>query len=268
MTHRDVVPMRLRREGFRPARDIVIALTADEETTGNRIRWLLANDPDVKRAAVALNTDAGDGMLQGDRRLVLGVQASEKVYVSYQLEVRNPGGHSSVRRSDNAIYQLAHALSRLSTHQCPVKLNEVTRTYLARTGELGGPDAADMRRAGETPADPAAIERLARNPSYGSAMRTTCVATMLEGGHAENALPQTARAVVNCRVLPGESLEEVERALAQVIADKRCDEHPGTPGGATFSWRGGDSRDVGRRHRWPFRAECRHSGLWRVGDIL
>ncbi len=212
--------IRLRREGFRPVRDIVIVLTADEETTGNGIRWLLANDPDVKRAALALNTDAGDGMLQGDRRLVLGVQASEKVYVSYQLEVRNPGGHSSVPRPDNAIYQLAHALSRLSKHQFPVKLNEVTRTYLSRTGELGGPEAADMRRAGQSPPDPAAIERLAGNPSYGSAMRTTCVATMLEGGHAENALPQTARAVVNCRVLPGERLEEVERALTHAIADK------------------------------------------------
>ena len=158
----------------------------------------------MKRATLALNTDGGDGLLQGERRLVLGVQASEKVYLSYQLEVRNPGGHSSVPRPDNAIYQLAEALSRLSKLQFPLRLNEVTRAYLARTSELGGPDAADMRGAAATPPDRLAIERLAKNSSYASSMRTTCVATTLEGGHAENALPQTARATVNCRILPDE----------------------------------------------------------------
>ena len=212
--------IRLKRDGFLPRRDIVVALTTDEETTGNAIRWLLANNVDVKRAALALNSDAGDGMLHGERRLVLGVQASEKVYLSYQLEVRNPGGHSSVPRPDNAIYQLANALSRLSKHQFPLRLNEVTRAYLARTSELGGPDAADMRRAGATPPDQAAIERLARNPSYASNMRTTCVATTLEAGHAENALPQTARAVVNCRILPDEDPDDIDRILEKVVGDK------------------------------------------------
>lgn len=212
--------IRFKRDGFQPRRDVVVALTTDEETTGNSIRWLLANQADVKRATQALNTDAGDGMLLGERRLVLGVQASEKVYVSYQLEVRNPGGHSSVPRTDNAIYQLAEALSRLSKFQFPLRLNEVTRAYLARTSELGGPEATDMRGASATPPDRAAIERLARNPSYASGMRTTCVATMLEGGHAENALPQTARAVVNCRILPDENPADVDRTLERVVADK------------------------------------------------
>jgi acetylornithine deacetylase/succinyl-diaminopimelate desuccinylase-like protein len=212
--------IRLKRDGFRPRRDVVVALTTDEETTGNSIRWLLENHVDVKRATQALNADAGDGMLLGERRLVLGVQASEKVYLSYHLEVRNPGGHSSVPRSDNAIYQLAEALSRLSKFQFPLRLNEVTRAYLARTSALGGPEAADMRAASTTPPDRAALERLARNPSYASGMRTTCVATMLEGGHAENALPQTARAVVNCRILPDENPADVDRTLEKVVADK------------------------------------------------
>jgi acetylornithine deacetylase/succinyl-diaminopimelate desuccinylase-like protein len=211
--------IRLRREGFQPARDLVVVLTADEETTGDGIRWLLANDNNVKRATVAFNTDAGSGVLQGDRRSVLGVQASEKVYVSYQLDVRNAGGHSSLPRADNAIYQLAKALTRLSAHQFPVKLNEVTRTALARAAALGGADATDMRAAAATPADPKAIDRLTRKPELASVMRTTCVATMLEGGHAENALPQLARATVNCRVLPGENVDDVDRALVRVIAD-------------------------------------------------
>jgi acetylornithine deacetylase/succinyl-diaminopimelate desuccinylase-like protein len=213
--------IRLKRAGFQPRRDVIVVLTTDEETTGESIRWLLTNHADVKRATLALNTDAGDGLLHGERRLVLGVQASEKVYLSYQLEVRNPGGHSSVPRPDNAIYQLAEALSRLSKFQFPLRLNEVTRAYLARTSELGGPDAADMRRASANPPDRLAIERLAKNASYASGMRTTCVATMLEGGHAENALPQTARATVNCRVLPDEKPDDIDRTLEKVIGDKQ-----------------------------------------------
>jgi acetylornithine deacetylase/succinyl-diaminopimelate desuccinylase-like protein len=212
--------IRLKRDGFAPRRDIVVALTTDEETTGNAIRWLLANNADVKRATLALNSDGGDGILHGERRLVLGVQASEKVYLSYQLEVRNTGGHSSVPRPDNAIYQLANALSRLSKHQFPLRLNEVTRAYLARTSELGGPEAADMRRAASSPPDRLAVERLAQNPSYASSMRTTCVATTLEAGHAENALPQTARAVINCRILPDEDPDDIDRILEKVVGDR------------------------------------------------
>jgi acetylornithine deacetylase/succinyl-diaminopimelate desuccinylase-like protein len=211
--------IRYRREGFRPERDLIIVLTADEETTGASIQWLLANHPHVARAGFALNTDAGGGELRDGRYLIMGVQASEKVYLDYRLEVRNPGGHSSRPRPDNAIYQLARALTRLEEHRFPVQLNEVTRAYFRRTTELGGPDAEDMRLVTADPPDAAAAERLSLNPVYNALLRTTCVATMLEAGHAENALPQTARAVVNCRILPGEDPAQVDRTLREVVGD-------------------------------------------------
>lgn len=245
--------IRLKRDGFRPSRDVLIALTADEETTGNGISWLLANHAGVKRAAMALNADAGHGLLQNGKKLVLGVQASEKVYVSYQLEVRNPGGHSSVPRPDNAIYQLARALDRLSKLQFPVRITEVTRLYLARTGELGGPDAADFRGAAATPPDAAAVGRLLSNPSHASALHTTCVATLLKGGHAENALPQTATAIVNCRVLPDEKLADVERTLVKAIADpevtiKQTAEATPSPPSPLTKEVMGTLEDLARRH--------------------
>ena len=146
--------IRLKRLPFVRSRDVLIALTADEETTGNGISWLL-NHAGVKRAAMALNADAGHGSLQIGRSSC-SVSRQARRFMSYQLEVRNPGGHSSEPRPDNAIYQLARALDRLSKHQFPVRLSEVTRLYLARTGELGGPDAADFRGAAATPPDAAA----------------------------------------------------------------------------------------------------------------
>ncbi|MBA2245125.1 MAG: M20/M25/M40 family metallo-hydrolase, partial [Gemmatimonadetes bacterium] len=211
--------IRYRQEGFRPQRDLIVVLTADEETTGASIQWLLQNHPEVARAGFALNTDAGGGELREGRKVVMGVQASEKVYLDYQLEVRNPGGHSSRPRPDNAIYQLAGALTRLEHHRFPVQLNEVTRAYFRRTAELGGPYAEEMRRVAAASPDAAAAERLSEDPGYNAMLRTTCVATMLEAGHAENALPQTARAVVNCRILPGEDPAEVDRALREVVGD-------------------------------------------------
>ncbi|MGI9181511.1 MAG: M20/M25/M40 family metallo-hydrolase [Longimicrobiaceae bacterium] len=211
--------IRYRREGFRPQRDLIVVLTADEETTGASIQWLLQNHPEVARAGFALNTDAGGGELREGRKVVMGVQASEKVYLDYQLEVRNPGGHSSRPRPDNAIYQLAGALTRLEKHRFPVQLNEVTRAYFRRTAELGGPYAEEMHRVAAASPDAAAAERLSEDPGYNAMLRTTCVATMLEAGHAENALPQTARAVVNCRILPGEDPAEVDRALREVVGD-------------------------------------------------
>lgn len=211
--------VRYRQEGFRPQRDLIVVLTADEETTGASIQWLLQNHPEVARAGFALNTDAGGGELREGRKVVMGVQASEKVYLDYQLEVRNPGGHSSRPRPDNAIYQLAGALTRLEKHRFPVQLNEVTRAYFRRTAELGGPYAEEMHRVAAASPDAAAAERLSEDPGYNAMLRTTCVATMLEAGHAENALPQTARAVVNCRILPGEDPAEVDRALREVVGD-------------------------------------------------
>ncbi|MGH7544958.1 MAG: M20/M25/M40 family metallo-hydrolase [Gemmatimonadota bacterium] len=211
--------IRGRREGFRPDRDLILVLTADEETTAASIRWLVQTHPRVKSAAFALNTDAGGGELWDGRYVVMGVQAAEKVYLSYELLVRNPGGHSSRPRPDNAIYRLAGALARLERHAFPVRLNEVTRNYFRRTAELGGPDSDDLRRVAGPAPDPAAAERLSRDAAYNAMLRTTCVATMLEAGHAENALPQTARAVVNCRILPGEDPSDVDRTLRRVVAD-------------------------------------------------
>jgi acetylornithine deacetylase/succinyl-diaminopimelate desuccinylase-like protein len=211
--------IRYRRDGWRGERDVLVVLTADEETTGASIQWLLAEHPDVRRAGLALNTDAGGGTLFDGRYGRHTVQAAEKVYLSYRLEVRNPGGHSSQPRRDNAVYQLAHGLVRLAGHRFPVRLTEVARLYFERSAALGGADTAAMRRIAADPADTGAIARLSATPYYDALLRTTCVATQLDAGHAENALPQTAQAVVNCRILPGEDPDEVDVVLRQVLAD-------------------------------------------------
>jgi acetylornithine deacetylase/succinyl-diaminopimelate desuccinylase-like protein len=212
--------IRLRREGFVPDRDIIVALTADEEGGDhNGVVWLLRNHRGLIDAEFALN-EAGGGALKNGKRIANRVQASEKVYQSFTLEVTNPGGHSSLPRKDNAIYRLAEALLRIRSHQFPVKLNEVTRTFFERTAELEDPElAAAMRGILKDPPDPAAIARLEPITIYNSRMRTTCVATMLEAGHAQNALPQRARAVVNCRILPGESPAALRETLERVIDD-------------------------------------------------
>jgi len=280
--------IRLRGEGFTPARDLILVATADEETSQDGIQWLLAHQPGVASAALALNTDAGGGELRGESYAVMWVQASEKVYQSYRLVVRNPGGHSSRPAPDNAIYRLAAALGRLEQHRFPVQLNEVTRTDFRRSAQLGGPDAADMAAVARgTRADAAAAERLSANPVLNAQLRTTCVATMLEAGHAENALPQRAAATVNCRVLPGESVDEVDRALRRVVADTAVAitrhragaqpalaPHAGGDGalrashGAPLSRSGGDSEHVLGRHRRALRAQRRHSRLRNLGDLL
>jgi acetylornithine deacetylase/succinyl-diaminopimelate desuccinylase-like protein len=168
-----------------------------------------------------LNMDAGDPVILNGRRLMRPVQASEKVYVTFKLEVHNPGGHSSLPTKDNAIYRLAAALGRLSAYEFPAQLNEITRTFFQRMAGLQqGQLAADMAAvAGATP-DTAAIRRLsAVSPLYNAQLRTTCVATELSGGHAENALPQTATATVNCRMLPGTPSEDVQNTLVRVASD-------------------------------------------------
>jgi acetylornithine deacetylase/succinyl-diaminopimelate desuccinylase-like protein len=212
--------IRWKQEGYVPDRDIILALTADEEGgQHNGVEWLLQNHRDLIDAAFALN-EGGGGVIQNGRRLSQEVQASEKVYQSFRLEVTNRGGHSSLPRSDNAIYQLAAALGRIAAYQFPVKLNEVTRAFFERTAAIVSPEeAAAMRGILKDPPDPAAVAKLSAIPAYNSRIRTTCVATMLEGGHAENALPQRAAAVVNCRILPGEPPEEVLATLQRVVAD-------------------------------------------------
>lgn len=214
--------IRLKREGFVPDRDLILALTAGEETgEDNGVQWLLANRRDLVDAEFCINGDAGDPLERGGRRVARVVQASEKVYHDLALEVHNPGGHSSMPVPDNAIYRLAAGLGRLAAFRFPVSLNEVTRAYFDRMASTQPADiAADMRALLQTPLDTAAATRLsARSPLFNSMLRTTCVATRLEGGHANNALPQTARAVVNCRILPQDAPAQVEATLRTVVAD-------------------------------------------------
>ena len=211
--------IRYKREGFTPDRDLIIALTADEETGAhNGVTWLLQNHRDLIDAEVALN-EGGGGAMRGGRYLYNGVGASEKVYVTFQLEVTNSGGHSSVPHNPNAIYQLAAGLTRLAAFSFPVRLNEVTRTYFARLADIERGDVGADMRALAGAEDAIAATRLSQIASYNARIRTTCVATRLEAGHADNALPQTARATVNCRVLPGEDPESVLTTLQTVLAD-------------------------------------------------
>jgi acetylornithine deacetylase/succinyl-diaminopimelate desuccinylase-like protein len=211
-------------EGFKPDRDIILALTSDEELSDsphNGVRWLLQNHRGLIDAELAIN-EGGGGALRNGSPFRLAVQLAEKVYQTYQLEVTDRGGHSAAPRRDNPIYRLAEALQRLARFEFSPRLNPVTRAFFERMAAAEtGPTAEAIKAllAGST--DAAALAPLASRSDYNAQMRTTCVATMLEAGHAENALPQTARATVNCRILPTESVEEVSRTLARVIADDK-----------------------------------------------
>jgi acetylornithine deacetylase/succinyl-diaminopimelate desuccinylase-like protein len=215
--------IRLKKENFAPDRDLILALTADEEGgNDNGVDWLLKNHRDWIDAEYCINLDGGEFEKHGDKRLRAAIQASEKVYVDFQLESLNPGGHSSVPSNDNAIYHLAAALARLQSFSFPTNVNEITRNYFARTAELmTGQTAADFRGLAKQPPDAKAVARLSTVPYYNALLRTTCVATMLSGGHAPNALPQTAHANVNCRIFPGEDPEQVRSTLQRVIADPK-----------------------------------------------
>jgi acetylornithine deacetylase/succinyl-diaminopimelate desuccinylase-like protein len=195
------------------------------------VSWLLKEHRDLVDAEYALN-EGGNGQLKNGRPLLNELQASEKVYLSFQCEVKNAGGHSSLPVKDNAIYHLSQGLARLAAFEFPVKLNEVTRAFFNRMGALEqGQIAADMKAVANTTPDPAAVARLsAQSAYYNALLRTTCVATRLTAGHADNALPQMARATVNCRLLPGESPEAVQQTLVRVLADPAIAVTPiGTP---------------------------------------
>ena len=215
--------IRLKQENFRPDRDIIIALTADEEGgSSNGVEWLIKNHRDLIDAAFILNPDAGDFELDKGKKLLVGIQAAEKLYQDYDVKVTNPGGHSSLPGSENAIYELAEALTRLEHYQFPFELSVVTREYFKREADIvGGVTGADMHAILQTPTDRAAVARLSESPFYNARMRTTCVATKLEGGHANNALPGMARANINCRILPGHTPKEVQVTLEKVIADSK-----------------------------------------------
>jgi acetylornithine deacetylase/succinyl-diaminopimelate desuccinylase-like protein len=213
--------LRLKAEGYVPSRDIVVALTDDEEAgDDNGVIWLLQNRPELIRAAYVINTDAGGGQMEHGRQLRNPVQTSEKIYATYLLEVTGAGGHSSLPPRDNPIYTLARGLDRLSRFDFPVRLNPTTRAFFRQlakqeTGQLAG----DLRAVSGDSPDPKAAERLAAVPLYNSSMRATCVATMLQAGHAENAVPQRAQATIQCRLLPGDSPEETRATLAGVLSD-------------------------------------------------
>jgi acetylornithine deacetylase/succinyl-diaminopimelate desuccinylase-like protein len=213
--------IRLKREGYVPNRDLILSLTADEEGgRSNGVDWLLQHRPDLVKADVTINPDAGGIDSEDGRPVDMAVEATEKLYGDFQLSTKNPGGHSSLPRRDNAIYQLTNALSRIEKHQFPFELNAVTRAYFEKLATLSsGQQAADMRAILNTPPDPQAIARLSETPRFNSIMRTTCVATMLSGGQAPNALPQFANANVNCRILPGYTQEQIRQQLIKVIND-------------------------------------------------
>ncbi len=216
--------IRLKQEGFAHDRDLILALTADEEGGNfNGVDWLVKNHRDLIDAEFAIN-EGGGGIIRKGKYLANEVQASEKLYQDFKLEVTNSGGHSSLPVKDNAIYHLSEGLARLAKHEFPVQLNEVTRAYFTRSADVEGDPkvAADMRAVARSTPDPAAAARLsAALPYWNSMMRTTCVATRLAGGHALNALPQLATANVNCRILPGVSPESVKDTLTRVLADPK-----------------------------------------------
>jgi acetylornithine deacetylase/succinyl-diaminopimelate desuccinylase-like protein len=226
--------IRLKKEGYRPDRDLILALTADEEAgTNNGVSWLLANHRDLIDADFVINPDAGNFEMEDGKKVLVGIQASEKLYQDYELKVTNRGGHSSLPTPDNAIYQLAEGLTRLEHYQFPFELNDVTRAYFTRMAALSGGDVgADMNAILKTPPDLAAAEHLGKTPYYYARMHTTCVATMLKGGHAPNALPQTATANVNCRILPGHTADEIRETLVKVVNDSEIAITPIYTGGA------------------------------------
>uniref|UniRef100_Q02AW5 Peptidase M20 n=1 Tax=Solibacter usitatus (strain Ellin6076) TaxID=234267 RepID=Q02AW5_SOLUE len=215
--------LRMKRENFQPSRDLILALTSDEEGgPANGVDWLVTQHRALIDAQFCINTDAGGGHIKNGKHVYMAMQAAEKVFLSFKLEVTNNGGHSSLPVKDNAIYHLADGLSRLSKFDFPVRLFDVTRAAFERSANVyGGQLGADLKTMVQNPADPAAVARLSAIPFYNAQMRTTCVATMLSGGHAENALPAVATAVVNCRLLPIDNAADVKRTLQQVLADPK-----------------------------------------------
>ena len=214
--------LRMKRDHIVPQRTLILALTAGEEGGGgyDGMDWLLKNHRDLIDAAFALNVDAGDPVIQNGKRLLRGVQTSEKLYQSFALEVTNKGGHSSQPTPDNAIVQLADAVGRVSRFRFPVRLTETTRVFFERLADVEtGQTASDMRAISRDPHDSASAARLSMSPVFNAQLRTTCVPTMIEGGHAPNALPQRAKAVVNCRIMPGETPAEIRAELVRVVAD-------------------------------------------------
>lgn len=215
--------IRMKKEGYVPSRDIILALTADEEGgTSNGVDWLIKNHRELIDAEFVLNHDGGGVLADHGKPVMMEVDATEKLYGDFVLTATNPGGHSSLPRPENAIYELANALTRIEHYQFPFELNNITRAYYERQAQsTSGQRGADMRAILKNPPDMEAVARLSKDPIDNSLMHTTCVATRLNGGHANNALPQTAQANINCRIEPGHSLEEIRATLEKVVDDPK-----------------------------------------------
>lgn len=215
--------IRMKREGYVPDRDLVIALTADEEGgASNGVAWLLEHRPDLMRADFVINPDAGGLELRRGKPTELDVEATEKLYADFEVTATNPGGHSSQPRPDNAIYELVHALAKLEASPFPVELNAVTRAELEAKVKIADSGRAEIIRGVlRNPPDPKAVAEFSKDPTDNSTLRTTCVATMVNAGHARNALPGMAKANVNCRILPGHSQEEIRQRLIQIFGDPK-----------------------------------------------
>jgi acetylornithine deacetylase/succinyl-diaminopimelate desuccinylase-like protein len=215
--------VRLKQEGVVPSRDIIVAFTPDEESRSQwGVGYLLKEHRDLVDASLVVNPDGGEAAMKKGKRLYVGVQTSEKIFVTFELETTDKGGHSSRPTAENPIYRLAAGLERLSKHRFPMHLTETTRLYFERrAGIETGQVAADMRAVLRTPPDPAAVERLSADVETNIQLRTTCTTTMIDGGHAENALPQRAHALVQCRLIPGETQESTAAALRAVLGDPK-----------------------------------------------
>ena len=212
--------IRLHQEGFTPDRDIIAAFTADEEVgeEQNGVKWLVTARRDLVDAGIAINADGASGEILNGKRMDFGVETSQKVYLTWHLDTANKGGHSSEPRSDNAIYQLSDGLARLEHYSFPIHLNDTTRAYFRQMAQFqGGAKRADMIAAAN--GDAAAAQRLTGDTSYNALLHTTCVATMLAAGVQENALPSSAQATVQCRVMPGENADSIKAQLTRVLAD-------------------------------------------------
>ena len=214
--------LRMKREGFQPDRDIIVAFTSGEESGDekNGVEWLLKEHKSLVDAALVINPDGGEAGLKSGRRLYVGVQTSEKMSMAFQAEVTDKGGHSSRPTAANPIYRLSEGLARLAKFRFPVHLTDTTRQYFERRATIeSGATQADMAGVARTPPDAAALERLSADVETNILLRTTCTATEIAGGHAQNALPQRARATIQCRIIPGETQDEVRATLARVFAD-------------------------------------------------
>lgn len=216
--------IRLKREHFKPDRDLIVAFTADEEAGGdsNGPAFLLKEHRDLIDAGLVINLDGGGGDYKNGERSFFEVGTSEKTYLTFTIEATGPGGHGSLPGPDNPIYRIADALARLEGYHFPVMLTDTTRIGFAKLADLDpGPDSADMRAVAQTPPDLSAAERLSRNVRFNAQLRTTCVATLISGGHAENALPQRAKATIQCRMMPGDTAENVQRELTVTLNDPK-----------------------------------------------